>query len=99
MNEDIMLQVNMNKFIKSTNKNDVIIVRKNNAWIGISKEEYLKEVYEELNKVKDENKQLELQMKGVIKEFEIVKNELNTKIANFESVLIDYGFNLMRGGK
>lgn len=97
MIEAVTLQVNMNNFTKSTNKDNVIIVRKGNGWVGISKEEFLKDLQNEIKNLKDENEQLRLQMKGVKTEFEKAQKQLDSKIKNFESILIDYGFNLMRG--
>ena len=97
MDETITIQVNMNKFTKLPNKDDVIIVRKNNNWIGISKEEFLSELQKELKDIKDENETLRLQMKGVKIELEETQKTLDDKIKRFESVLTDYGFNLMRG--
>ena len=97
MDETITIQVNMSKFTKSSNKDNVIIVRKNNNWIGVSKEEFLSELQKELKDVKDENETLKLQIKGVKTEFEETQKTLDDKIKRFESVLTDYGFNLMRG--
>lgn len=97
MIDAVTLQVNMNNFTKSTNKDNVIIVRKGNGWVGISKEEFLKDLHKEIKNLKDENEQLRLQMKGVKTEFEKAQKQLDSKIKNFESILIDYGFNLMRG--
>ena len=97
MDETITIQVNMNKFTNLPNKDNVIIVRKNNNWIGVSKEEFLSELQKELKDVKDENETLKLQMKGVKTELEETQKTLDDKIKRFESVLTDYGFNLMRG--
>lgn len=97
MDETITIQVNIDKFTKVSNKDNVIIVRKNNNWIGISKEEFLCELQKELKDVKDENETLRLQMKGVKTEFEKLQKTLEEKIKRFENVLTDYGFNLMRG--
>lgn len=97
MIDAVTLQVNMNKFTKTTNKDDVIIVRKGNGWVGVSKEEFLKDLHKEIKNLKDENEKLRLQMKGVKAEFEEAQKQLDSKIKNFESILIDYGFNLMRG--
>ena len=97
MDETITIQVNMSKFTKSSNKDNVIIVRKNNNWIGISKEEFLSELQKELKDIKDENETLRLQMKGVKTELEEMQKTLDDKIKRFENVLTDYGFNLMRG--
>ena len=97
MDETITIQVNMNKFTKFSDKENVIIVRKNNNWIGVSKEEFLSELQKELKDVKDENETLKLQMKGVKTELEETQKTLDDKIKRFESVLTDYGFNLMRG--
>ena len=97
MDETITIQVNMSKFTKSLNKDNVIIVRKNNNWIGVSKEEFLSELQKELKDVKDENETLKLQMKGIKTELEETQKTLDDKIKRFESVLTDYGFNLMRG--
>ena len=97
MDETITIQVNMSKFTKSLNKDNVIIVRKNNNWIGVSKEEFLSELQKELKDVKDENETLKLQMKGIKIELEEAQKTLNEKIKCFENVLTDYGFNLMRG--
>ena len=58
MDETITIQVNMSKFTKSSNKDNVIIVRKNNNWIGVSKEEFLSDLQKELKDVKDENERL-----------------------------------------
>lgn len=97
MDETITIQVNMNKFTNLPNKDNVIIVRKNNNWIGVSKEEFLSELQKELKDVKDENETLRLQMKGVKTELEETQKILDDKIKRFENVLTDYGFNLMRG--
>ena len=97
MDETITIQVNMSKFTKSSNKDNVIIVRKNNNWIGVSKEEFLSDLQKELKDVKDENETLKLQMKGVKTELEETQKTLDDKIKRFENVLTDYGFNLMRG--
>ena len=97
MIDAVTLQVNMNNFTKSTNKDNVIIVRKGNGWVGVSKEEFLKDLQSEIKNLKDENEQLRLQMKGVKEEAKIAQMQLDSKIKNFESILIDYGFNLMRG--
>lgn len=97
MDETITIQVNMNKFTNLPNKDNVIIVRKNNNWIGISKEEFLSELQKELKDIKDENETLRLQMKGVKTELEKTQKTLDDKIKRFENVLTDYGFNLMRG--
>ena len=97
MDETITIQVNMSKFTKVSNKDNVIIVRKNNNWIGVSKEEFLSELQKELKDVKDENETLKLQIKGVKTELEETQKTLDDKIKRFENVLTDYGFNLMRG--
>lgn len=97
MDETITIQVNMNKFTKLPNKDDVIIVKKNNNWIGVSKEEFLSDLQKELKDIKDENETLRLQMKGVKTELEKTQKTLDDKIKRFENVLTDYGFNLMRG--
>ena len=97
MDETITIQVNMSKFTKSSNKDNVIIVRKNNNWIGVSKEEFLSELQKELKDIKDENETLKLQIKGVKTELEETQKTLDDKIKRFENVLTDYGFNLMRG--
>ena len=97
MDETITIQVNMSKFTKSSNKDNVIIVRKNNNWIGVSKEEFLSDLQKELKDIKDENETLRLQIKGVKTELEETQKTLDDKIKRFESVLTDYGFNLMRG--
>lgn len=97
MDETITIQVNMNKFTNLPNKDNVIIVRKNNNWIGVSKEEFLSELQKELKDIKDENETLRLQMKGVKTELETTQKILDDKIKRFENVLTDYGFNLMRG--
>ena len=97
MDETITIQVNMSKFTKSSNKDNVIIVRKNNNWIGISKEEFLSELQKELKDIKDENETLKLQIKGVKTELEETQKTLDDKIKRFENVLTDYGFKLMRG--
>ena len=97
MDETITIQVNMNKFTNLPNKDNVIIVRKNNNWIGVSKEEFLSGLQKELKDVKDENETLRLQMKGVKTELEETQKILDDKIKHFENVLTDYGFNLMRG--
>lgn len=97
MIDAVTLQVNMNNFTKSTNKDNVIIVRKGNGWVGVSKEEFLKDLHKEIKNLKEENETLRLQMKGVKAEFKEAQKQLDSKIKNFESILIDYGFNLMRG--
>lgn len=97
MDETITIQVNMNKFTNLPNKDNVIIVRKNNNWIGVSKEEFLSELQKELKDIKDENETLRLQIKGVRNELETTQKTLDDKIKRFENVLTDYGFNLMRG--
>ena len=97
MIDAVTLQVDMNKFTKSTDKDNVIIVRKGNGWVGVSKEEFLKEIKNEFKTIKEENEKLRLQLKGVKKELELTKKDVEAKIKNFESILIDYGFNLMRG--
>ncbi len=97
MDETITIQVNMNKFTNLPNKDNVIIVRKNNNWIGVSKEEFLSELQKELKDIKDENETLRLQIKGVRNELETTQKALDDKIKRFENVLTDYGFNLMRG--
>ena len=97
MDETITIKVNMSKFKKSSNKDNVIIVRKNNNWIGISKEEFLSELQKELKDIKDENETLKLQIKGVKTELEETQKTLDDKIKRFENVLTDYGFKLMRG--
>ena len=97
MDETITIQVNMSKFTKFSNKDNVIIVRKNNNWIGVSKEEFLSDLQKELKDIKDENETLKLQMKGVKAELEETQKTLDDKIKRFENVLTDYGFNLMRG--
>ena len=97
MDETITIQVNMNKFTNLPNKDNVIIVRKNNNWIGVSKEEFLSELQKELKDIKDENETLRLQIKGVKTELETTQKTLDDKIKRFENVLTDYGFNLMRG--
>lgn len=97
MDETITIQVNMSKFTKLSNKDNVIIVRKNNNWIGVSKEEFLSELQKELKDIKDENETLRLQIKGVRNELETTQKTLDDKIKRFENVLTDYGFNLMRG--
>ncbi len=97
MDETITIQVNMSKFTRFSDKDNVIIVRKNNNWIGISKEEFLSELQKELKDIKDENETLRLQMKGIKTELKETQKTLDDKIKRFENVLTDYGFNLMRG--
>ena len=86
MDETITIQVNLKKFIRTTDKDDVIIVRKGNGWIGVSKDEFLKEYKKEIDELKAKNKELTTNLKNIENKFENTKKELDSKVQLFEKI-------------
>ena len=95
LKQTIAIDVNLNEFTKTTMDDDIIIVKQNKSWIGIPKSVFLKDVNREIENLKDERKRNELIIEDMKTNNELMKKQLEV----FKNVLIDYGFNLMRGEK
>ena len=93
LKQTIALDVNLNEFTKTTLEDDIIIIKQNKSWVGIPKSVFLKEVNKEIEKLKDERKRNELIIEDMKANNEAMKKQLEV----FKRVLVDYGFNLMRG--
>lgn len=93
LKQTIALDVNLNEFTKTTLEDDIIIVKQNKSWIGIPKSVFLKEVNKEIENLKEERQKNEL----IIKNMKIDNELMKKQIEIFKNVLVDYGFNLMRG--
>ena len=95
LKQTIAIDVNLNEFAKTTMEDDIIIVKQNKSWIGIPKSVFLKDVNRELQDLKNVKKENELIIESMKADNKAMKEQLEV----FKNVLIDYGFNLMRGEK
>lgn len=86
MKTDINLQVDITDFCKSVS-DDVVIVRKKGKWIGIKKNEFLKECLLDVNEIKQQ-----------LESYKVDNANMRKQIKNFEEVLVNYGFKLFEDG-
>ena len=93
MKERITIDVNVNEFTKTLNNEEVVIVKQGNGWVGMPKSVFLKEQTIKIQDLENEIKRFTLENNNMKVDNELMKKEIEL----FKRVLVDYGFNLLRG--
>ena len=93
MKERITIDVNVNDFTKTLNNEEVVIVKQSNGWVGMPKSVFLKEQTIKIQDLENEIKRFTLENNNMKVDNELMKKEIEL----FKRVLVDYGFNLLRG--
>lgn len=87
MKQPVTLDVELKDFLVKKSKSDLILIRRKDKWVCVEKEELLQPLIIENQKLKDE-----------IEAYRLDNQEMKHQIENFKEALLQYGFNLMKGG-
>lgn len=87
MKQPITLDIDLKDFLIKNSKEDIILINRKGKWQGISKTELLKEKEKEIQDLKDQ-----------VESFKLDNIEMKNQIKKFKEALLEYGFNLMKGG-
>ena len=87
MKQSVTLDVELKDFLAKNSKSELLLMRKKNQWVCVDKEEFVKPLVEEIQKLKDE-----------IETYRLDNQEMKHQIKNFKEALLQYGFNLTKGG-
>lgn len=87
MKQPITIDVELNDFLVKNSKSELLLMRKNNKWVCVDKEELAKPFINKIQELEDE-----------IETFRLDNQDMKHQIKNFKEALLQYGFNLTKGG-
>ena len=87
MKQPITLYVEIQDFLSKNSKAELIVMRKKDKWICVEKEDLLKPLVTKIQELEDE-----------IETYRLDNQEMKHQIKKFKKALLQYGFNLTKGG-